>query len=72
MEDDKLVFLCEFKSKTVEEVARFHVSWYEESPIKQLDKTEILTGTERVAKLSMNNTSSDGKEIFRLGKKVSF
>ena len=72
VEDAQLVFKCEFKSNTKEDVARFHVSWYEELPIKQLDKTEIINGTNRVAKLQMRITSSSDSPVFRLGKKVGF
>ena len=70
VEDNQLIFNCEFKSDTVEEAARFHASWFEEAPIRQLDKIEILNGTERVATLPIDSASSDGTAIFRLGKKV--
>ena len=69
--DDKLIFKCEFKSYTEEDCARFHVSWYEEFPLKELDNAEIINGTERVSRLLLDSTSADGSPIFRLGKKVS-
>ena len=72
LEDNQLVFKCEFKSNTIEDAARFHVSWFEEFPLQQLDKTELINGTDRVARLFMRSTSSNGSPIFRLGKKVSF
>ena len=70
VEGNRLVFKCEFKSNTKEDVARFHVSWYEESPLRQLGKVDILKGTERVAKLQRSLNSSSGMSLFRLGKTV--
>ena len=70
VENDRLVFKCEFTSDTQEDVARFHISWYEEFPLKQLDKNEVINGTERVARLLLDSTSSERSPIFRLGKQV--
>ena len=72
VEDHRLVFKCEFKSNTKEDVARFHVSWFEEFPLKQLNKIDILKGTERVAKLQILLNSSRDASQFRLGKTVGF
>ena len=54
----------------MEDAARFHVSWYEESPVKKLSQINILKGRERVAKLEMHMNSSHGGSEFRLGKTV--
>ena len=71
VEDNRLVFKCEFNSSTVEDVARFYVSWFEEFPLEQLNKLDILKGTERIARLEVSlNSSHDGPQ-FKLGKTVS-
>ena len=54
----------------MEDAARFHVSWYEENPVKKLSQINILKGRERVAKLEMHMNSSHGGSEFRLGKTV--
>ena len=72
VEDNRLVFKCEFNSSTKEEVARYNVSWFEESPLKQLSKVHILKGMERVAKLEIFPNSSHAGSQFRLGKTVGY
>ena len=66
VENNRLLFKCEFNSTTKEDVARFNVSWYEESPFKKLSHFRILKGRERVAILAIPANSSQ----FRLGKTV--
>ena len=71
VENNRLVFKCEVKTDTKEEVARFHVTWYEEFPLRQINQIDILKGTERIARLQNPLNSTYGTPLFRLGKRVS-
>lgn len=65
--DNRLEFRCKFQSNSTDPNGRFEVTWYEGSPSNQINKTDILKGSGRVAILR----NSDSQKLFRLGTTVS-
>ena len=68
MKNNKIAFKCEFETEKDEEAARFEVTWFEASPLRQINETQILSGLERNATLQ---DRSDGAPLFSLGMTVS-
>ena len=68
MKNKKIAFKCEFETEKHEEAARFEVTWFEASPSRQINRTQILNGLERNATLQ---DGPDGVPLFSLGMAVS-
>ncbi len=67
----RLQFLCEFSSDDNNNNDTFEVTWYQSTPVKQLNQINILRGKERMAILR-NNHSYPNQPIFHLGTTVSY
>ena len=68
MKNKKIAFKCEFETEKEEKTARFEVTWFEASPFRQINETQILNGLERNATLQ---DGPDGMPLFSLGMTVS-
>ena len=70
MQNKRLTFGCEFQTEKNESRARFQVTWFELSPLKQINRTHVLKGFERSAKIFSDDLFT-GKSLFSLGATVS-
>ena len=64
----QIAFTCTFEAEKSEERARFEVTWFEGSPVKRINKTNLLNGLARNATLQNGFGSVP---LFSLGKVVS-
>ncbi len=69
--NNRLRFLCEFKSNNTDPSTIFEVTWYQESPVKQIGPTHLLQGAARSASLQNNHTGPRDAVNFTLGRTVS-
>ena len=67
--NNRIMFLCEFKSEDNSKHSEFEVTWYQGTPARQLKKMTILTGAERVATIQ-NTNQYPNDPLFFLGTTV--